>query len=102
MFLDRMKHNAEKFFVQDETNNKQTPHYFRNLLVLFLGTARGLQHVHNCGVSHRDIKPANVLLDVSDEGVVTAVKLADFSVSKINTTQQTCGVGTFHYMVLAI
>ena len=44
--------------------------------------ARGLEAIHGRGVVHRDLKPANVLLGKEEGGLPTAVKIADFGVSR--------------------
>ena len=56
----------------------------------------GLQAAHAAGIVHRDIKPANILLIGGSR-----VKLADFGVARINTsnlTQRDAMVGTPSYM----
>ncbi|CAI7785814.1 unnamed protein product [Closterium sp. NIES-53] len=45
----------------------------RQRLDILIGTARGLEYLHEFGVVHRDIKPANILLDVKMKA-----KVADF------------------------
>lgn len=72
-----------------------TPH---QLLSLWLGVARGMQHLHACRVLHRDLKSANLLLD--DMG---AVKIGDFGLSRICSGRvahqaMTGGLGTYQWM----
>ncbi len=60
-----------------------------------------LQFAHEQGVVHRDIKPENVLLDRQGR-----VKIADFGIAKLvdteeprpALTEETCVIGTPHYM----
>lgn len=47
-----------------------------------------LSFLHGCGVIHRDLKPANILIRLSQDGSLTALKLIDFSISK--THQDSC------------
>lgn len=58
--------------------------------------ARGLSYLHEAGVVHRDMKPHNVFFE---DG---AVKIGDYSLSKVITTSHRSGntttVGSVHYM----
>ncbi len=62
-------------------------------------TAAGLDYAHRKGIVHRDIKPANLMLDET-----AAVKIADFGIAKITSSQtrtDSAGgfiVGTAGYM----
>ena len=45
--------------------------------------ARGIDHIHSCGIVHFDLKPANILVNIDKESdCITSVKIADFGVSK--------------------
>ena len=68
-------------------------------VVLHLGArlADALAHAHAHGVIHRDLKPANVLVDLGNN----RVKLADFSVARLDSSQATktgMTLGTPAYM----
>jgi hypothetical protein len=61
-----------------------------------LGTALGLQYLHENAVIHRDIKGQNVL--ISDEGII---KLCDFGVSTFlhqQRTKRSTSIGTPYWM----
>jgi serine/threonine protein kinase len=48
--------------------------------------ASALAHIHAQGIIHRDLKPENILL--TDDGVDSEVKLADFGLAKLLKTSE--------------
>jgi len=42
----------------------------RRLAALMRDAARGLQHLHECGIIHRDVKPANLMLTEAEHRIV--------------------------------
>ncbi|GAX80882.1 hypothetical protein CEUSTIGMA_g8317.t1 [Chlamydomonas eustigma] len=71
-----------------------------HLISMWLGVARGMQHLHACRVVHRDLKSPNLLID--DMG---AIKIADFGLSRCQQGHadpvkraMTGALGTFQWM----
>jgi len=75
-------------FVEGRTLRQMVPHGDKlpqeQVLDLAMQIARGLDYAHRRGIVHRDVKPANVL--VREDGLV---KLADFGVARIDTSELT-------------
>ncbi|KAL1514868.1 hypothetical protein AB1Y20_003951 [Prymnesium parvum] len=69
--------------------------YWRILLEMLAGAARGLQYLHGVSVMHRDLKAENLLLDGDNR-----IKIADFGLAKTRDSQlkMTTSVGTFSHM----
>src|SRR5579863_9194836 len=73
----------EKMLLTEQTPDKET------LLSILRQTAAALDYAHGKGIVHRDIKPANVL--IASDG---AVKITDFGIAKVTTSQQYTQTGT--------
>jgi len=69
--------------------------YWRILLEMLAGAARGLQYLHGVSVMHRDLKAENLLLDGDNR-----IKIADFGLAKTRDARlkMTTSVGTFSHM----
>lgn len=78
----------------------------RQKLELILQILDAVQYANEKGVIHRDLKPANVLIANEDAGGVPTVKIVDFGVARVLTsdaaiTAQTSSgdiIGTLKYM----
>jgi len=68
------------------SNQPITPERLINIL---RQTAAALDYAHAKGIVHRDIKPANIMM--ASDG---AVKITDFGIAKVTTSQQYTQTGT--------
>jgi len=64
------------------------PMNWTDALSIVRQTAEALDHAHGAGVVHRDVKPANIMLQRSK-----TVKITDFGIAKITSTQQLTRTG---------
>eukprot|EP01134_Creolimax_fragrantissima_P001653 CFRG1653T1 len=55
--------------------------------VIFRPLLEAVRYLHGEGIAHRDIKPANILLSLSADFEVLAVKVADFGFAKRKTQE---------------
>ena len=81
--------------LRKQANNIQT---LREILIIALQMARGLQTAHENGIIHRDIKPSNLLLNSDGQ-----IKIMDFGLAKLKDlsskiTKDNSTMGTAHYM----
>jgi len=73
----------------DQLLSKREPLAPERLMSILRQTAAGLDYAHAKGIVHRDIKPANVMM--ASDG---AVKITDFGIAKVTTSQQYTQTGT--------
>ena len=76
--------NGETFVDLVDEGETLIPAYAVSLVMQALS---GLEAVHRKGIIHRDLKPENLMLVVDDEGE-EVVKILDFGISKITTSEE--------------
>jgi hypothetical protein len=100
MYMELMDMSADHF-MKNALTYSSTYRYFREVMYIIVGTARGIRYLHIRNITHRDIKPMNILLRVHPVfGFITDVKIADFGLSKVlpETLQTQTFVGTPGYL----
>jgi len=73
----------------DQLLSKREPLERERLMSILRQTAAALDYAHGKGIVHRDIKPANIM--IASDG---AVKITDFGIAKVTTSQQYTQTGT--------
>src|SRR5579864_2778964 len=73
----------------DQLLSKREPLAPERLMSILRQTAMALDYAHAKGIVHRDIKPANIM--IASDG---AVKITDFGIAKVTTSQQYTQTGT--------
>src|SRR5579863_9249967 len=73
----------------DQLLSKREPLAPERLMSILRQTAAALDYAHAKGIVHRDIKPANIM--IASDG---AVKITDFGIAKVTTSQQFTQTGT--------
>jgi serine/threonine protein kinase len=73
----------------DQLLSKREPLAPERLMSILRQTAAALDYAHAKAIVHRDIKPANIM--IASDG---AVKITDFGIAKVTTSQQYTQTGT--------
>ena len=73
----------------DQLLSSKKPIAPERLINILRQTAAALDYAHAKGIIHRDIKPANIMM--ASDG---AVKITDFGIAKVTTSQQYTQTGT--------
>ena len=73
----------------DQLLSSKQPITPERLINILRQTAAALDYAHAKGIVHRDIKPANIMM--ASDG---AVKITDFGIAKVTTSQQYTQTGT--------
>lgn len=100
MYMELMDMSADAFMKKALTLSSNY-RYYREIMYILLGAARGIRYLHSRNITHRDIKPMNILLRIDPIfNIVTDVKIADFGLSKVlsETLQTQTIVGTPGYL----
>jgi serine/threonine protein kinase len=74
------------------------PLHPREAAKYMIAIARAVQHAHENGILHRDLKPSNILIDESDQPLVTDFGLAKRVEGGVSMTNTGAIVGTPSYM----
>ncbi len=64
----------------------------KNCVQMTIGILKGLEYLHSKGIIHRDLKPQNILLQGDTP------RIADFGISRANTSSTQTAAGTPAYM----
>ena len=70
----------------------------RQAVHMLATVARAVHHAHQRGVLHRDLKPANILIDESNQPLVTDLGLAKSTADNSRLTKTGAVLGTPSYM----
>ena len=73
----------------DQLLSAREPIAPERMMSILRQTAAALDYAHQKGIVHRDIKPANIM--IASDG---AVKITDFGIAKVTTSQQYTQTGT--------
>lgn len=68
--------------------------------IIFYQLLLGVDYLHKEGITHRDLKPENILIDVDTKSNDVLIKITDFGLSKISTTESNLKTicGTMKYI----
>ena len=66
---------------------------------IILQIAKGIKYLHKFGIVHRDLKPDNIMITQKDKDSEIDVKIMDFGLSKIVSSEEKLseGFGTLYY-----